>query len=65
MNFGQGKVSEKSGNFVSDLEWAPCIRPLVKNVTKNYFLISQPKHTLWVLKKHLNEHPKHYYKTDG
>ena len=23
MNFGQGKVSEKSGNFISDLEWAP------------------------------------------
>ena len=23
MNFGQGKVSEKSGNFMSDLEWAP------------------------------------------
>ena len=22
--FGQGKVSEKSGNFISDLEWAPC-----------------------------------------
>ena len=23
MNFGQGKVSAKSGNFISDLEWAP------------------------------------------
>ena len=25
MNFGQGKVSEKSGNFISDKEWAPCL----------------------------------------
>ena len=24
MNFGQGKDSEKSGNFISDFEWAPC-----------------------------------------
>ena len=24
INFGQGKVGEKSGNFISDLEWAPC-----------------------------------------
>ena len=23
-NFCQGKVSEKSGNFISYLEWAPC-----------------------------------------
>ena len=24
MKFGQRKVSEKSGNFISDQEWAPC-----------------------------------------
>ena len=24
MNFGQGKVSEKSVNFISDYEWVPC-----------------------------------------
>ena len=26
MNFGQGKVSEKSVNFISDLKWTTCIK---------------------------------------
>ena len=49
MNFGRGKVSEKSGNFVSDFEWAPwlsnqtsrcickCIRISIKTFVLSIF----------------------------
>ena len=34
-------------------------------VTKNNFLISQPKHMLWVLKRTSDEHTKHILKMMG
>ena len=48
-----------------------CIRPLVKSVyKKNNFLISQPKHMLWVLKRTVSMRrfflaPKIYVQIDG
>ena len=39
------------------------VRPPAKRVFESYFLISQPKHFLWVLKRDGSfEHPKHMFK---